>query len=172
MTNSNKDMLKIGAIGLGLIFGYSKVIVPILEALNLKQTSEEKSQDESIDKGGASGKPQSKNPWSRQYINILNTTAPAGARILLLTVSGMKSLAKTIYDSKQWYGDDEAKLYGAFRSITSHSQLSQLSGFFYTEYKKDLYEYVKSFLNTEELATVTDIVNNMKKGYIINGKVQ
>lgn len=172
MTDKNKDMLKLGAIGLGLILGYSKVIVPILEALNLKQTPEEKSEEDSINKGGATGKPLSQNPWSRQYINILSSSAPKGARILLLTSSGLKSLGKTIYDAKTFYNDDEPAVYGAFRSITSHSQLSQLAGYFYTTYKADLYAYLKSFLNTSELATVTDIVNGMKKGYIINGKVQ
>lgn len=56
--------------------------------------------------------------------------------------------------------DKEEQVYGVFRQLTTQWQLSLLAGLYLYFQKKDLLEYLKSFLNPEEMAVVLNMVKN------------
>jgi len=157
---------------------YFAVVEPLLESVNLKDTAQERADDISVEKGGGGGsKPAEQNPWSPQYVkNLIDQSSSGGYSTKLLTVSALNKFANDLYDakgslfsSKPFFNDDEELVYAVMRSIVSKSQLSQLAGHFISMYRQDLWEYLRSFLNNEELAKVTNIVLSMKTGKIKNG---
>lgn len=167
----------IANLALGAL-GYFAVVEPLLESVNLKKTSEERADDISVEKGGGGGaKPADQNPWSPQYVkNLIDQSSTGGYSTKLLTVSALNKFASDLYDakgslfsSKPFWNDDEELVYAVMRSLSSKSQLSQLAGHFISTYRQDLWEYLRSFLNNEELAKVTNIVLSMKTGKIKNG---
>lgn len=70
------------------------------------------------------------------------------------------ALAKKIYDSKGTFKDDKPKLYSVFNTMQTQYQLSYLAGVFSAAYKKDLYQYLKTFLDDDEILPVLNIVKN------------
>jgi hypothetical protein len=72
-------------------------------------------------------------------------------------------MAKNIKDSYGYFNDDEEKLYSVFRRINTQYQLAILSSLFYALYKKDMLEYMKSFMNANEMQPIIDIVSNYPK---------
>jgi len=71
-------------------------------------------------------------------------------------------IAKNIYDSKGVFKDNNNKLYGQIRKLQTQFQLSEVAGLFGKKpYNRDLMEYLKSFLNDEELQVVLQIVKNL-----------
>jgi hypothetical protein len=82
---------------------------------------------------------------------------------LLIRVADANILAKRIYDAKGVFNDDENAVYGVFQSLKTKSQVSFLASVFYTNYKKSLYGYLLSFLNTQEMANVAAICNKLPK---------
>lgn len=79
-------------------------------------------------------------------------------------------LSNQVYDAKGFFHDDNEKLYSVFRNIQTQFQLSLVAFNFNLKYKKDLLEYIKSFLNSDEIERVFDMVKNyplLKKTGII-----
>ena len=79
-------------------------------------------------------------------------------------------LSNQVYDAKGFFHDDNEKLYSVFRNIQTQFQLSNVAFYFNLKYKKDMLEYIKSFLNSDEIERVFDIVKNyplLKKTGII-----
>lgn len=70
--------------------------------------------------------------------------------------------ADDIYNSyKVWYlPDTEEKVFAILRLLKSQQQISYLTYRFYERYKQDLLSYFKLFMNTEQLATVQDLIKN------------
>lgn len=166
------DTLKLILIGVAGYLGYKKIIIPILEATNLKDTTDEINDQKSVNTyGGNTSTPNSKNPWSRQYVKDLIATKKSNQTVLLLTVNTMNNYAKRIYDGKGIFNDDEDQVFSVFRAISTKSQLSQFAGHFSDFYKKDLWNYLNSFLNTQELSIITNMVKGYKSGLIQNGKL-
>lgn len=63
-----------------------------------------------------------------------------------------------VYGAHSWYNDDEAKIYGAFAALKYKTQVSWLAQNFFAKYQKDLLGYLQGFLNTTEMAKVSNIV--------------
>ena len=176
----NNDQTQKIFIGIaGAFLGYQFIIKPILEKLNLKDTAAEVEDKKTTENyGGGGGKTIESNPWNPNFIKILSQSLKQGQQLLLLKVATLNSLALTIYDAKAsfnsslpFFQDNEEAVYGALRQITAQTQLSQLATVFNQKYERDLYEYIKGFMNTEEIATVANIVKGYKKGIITNGKL-
>lgn len=74
--------------------------------------------------------------------------------------SDFLKLAKQLFDAKGLFDDDEDSVYGAFRKIQTQYQLSILSGIFYFFYKKDLLEYLKKFMNADEMDKLLSMIKN------------
>lgn len=84
-----------------------------------------------------------------------------GAGTLILTAAASDFLAKSIYDSKGIFNDDEDKLFGVFKSLKTKSQVSFLAEVFYRKYKRDMIAYINSFLNDKEMLTLKNIVDKL-----------
>jgi hypothetical protein len=69
-------------------------------------------------------------------------------------------ITQTIWDSKNFFNDDEEQLYSQFRKIQSKMQFSLISYYFQTQYKRNLGEFLNSFLSSDELLKVKSIINS------------
>lgn len=68
----------------------------------------------------------------------------------------------TIFNAnKVWFlPDKEEEVNSIFRLLKSQQQISYLTYRFFERTKKDLLTYLKDFMNTEQLATVQDLIKN------------
>lgn len=83
----------------------------------------------------------------------------SGAKIL--TVAAAQSYCKLIHESKGFFNDDEAKVYGVFQALKYKTQVSWLAAVFFAMYKQSLLAYLLSFLNDSEMQTVAKITNKL-----------
>jgi hypothetical protein len=83
---------------------------------------------------------------------------------LTLTAYGQKLYAKIIYNAKGLFNDNEAAIYGVFRTLKTKTQVSSLSQGFFDMYKTDLYGFMENFLNLEELGKISEICNKLPIG--------
>lgn len=148
----NNDLLILGVAFAGLYLGVFK---PLLEALGLKDTKEEK--DAERLKQQTEGAAYEKDYWNPGYI--------AGRQAMLLTDASARALTKQLWDAAGIFNDDEEQIYAVFRSLKYRSQVAFLAFYFAKLYKKDLYTWLRdSVLNKEELATVLSITNKLPSG--------
>lgn len=71
-------------------------------------------------------------------------------------------VAKMIWDSKSVFGDDENKVYAAFKLVENLAQMNYLVLYFKKYMKQDMYEFLNSFLDESELSKINDIVKKLK----------
>jgi len=90
------------------------------------------------------------NPFS--YNKFLSQTIPANTPIL--TVAGSRAAAKQIYDSlNTFFDDDEDIAIGVFNSLSSKLKVAFMCKEFFTMYKKDILEYLKTGNKTFDFGT-------------------
>ena len=80
----------------------------------------------------------------------------------VLTTSSARALAKNLYDASGVFNDNEEAVYGVFRQLNYKTQVSWLSYIFYKQYGEDMLQYLKSFMNNDELATLKQITDKLK----------
>jgi hypothetical protein len=80
----------------------------------------------------------------------------------LLTTDSARDMAKRLYNSSGLFNDNEEAVYGVFRQLTYRTQVSWLSYIFYKTYGEDLLQHLKSFMNSDELATLKQITDKLK----------
>jgi hypothetical protein len=93
--------------------------------------------------------------------NKFLSTLPAGAK--LLTQSGAAAYVEDLWDATGTFNDDEEAIYGVFRAMKTQSQISALAKRFNQLKSKDLYGYLKDYLNEEELLNVKKIIDQKPK---------
>jgi hypothetical protein len=156
----NKENQKLIIYGGAVLLAYFGVLRPILNKLGITKSKEAKTIDEQ------ENKTNKENPFSPVFYKL----SPSGSK--LLTGKSADYFAKQIYDAMGVFGDDEAKIYGVFRSMKTQSQVSFLAERFQVLYKTDLLDYLKrgysnwntaSGLNANELNQVITIVNKLPK---------
>lgn len=135
----------LGAIAIFLL--KKGVLDPLLESLNLKESSEDRESKKSEDKAALS-------VFNPNYYK-------ANLPCTIITTSSADLLSKRIYDAMGFFNDDEAAVFGVFRQLKSKCQVSFLSERFYLIYKKDLLSYLKTYFNQSEMNTVFEIVNRL-----------
>jgi hypothetical protein len=165
------EYLKIGLYVGGGFLAY-KAIKNLAETFGLVKTEQEQQVDTATDQASGSTvqTPEKPNPflafnptyakalveaYRKKYGNTWNNKAQ-----LKIASKDYLKLAKLLNDSKGFFNDDEDKLYSVFRLIQTQFQLSSLSIIFNFYYKKDLLEYLKSFLSAEEIAPILNQVKN------------
>lgn len=87
-----------------------------------------------------------------------------GKPMYMLTVASAKAFAKDIRDSWGLLDDDEDKIYGVFRALKDHVQVSQVAYQYYNDPKGDkinLIDDLNSRLSKEELGKALEIVKRM-----------
>ena len=147
------------AVG-GLAIAYFGIIKPILNKLGVTKSSEDKTIDAQENKGNK----------ENAFSPVFYKQSPSGAK--LLSKKSADFFAKQIKDAMGTFSDDEAKIYGVFRSLKTQSQVSFLADRFQQLYQSDLLDYLKrgasnwnagSGLNSDELNQVITIVNKLPK---------
>lgn len=101
---------------------------------------------------------ESSNYWN--YNDFLQK-APGGHA--LLTQAGAAAYVEDLWDATGTFNDDEEAIYGVFRAMRTQSQIAALAKRFNQLKNKDLYGYLKDYLNEAELLTVKKIIDQKPK---------
>lgn len=76
------------------------------------------------------------------------------------------NLAKLFYDSKGFFNDDEAKFWGALKTIKYKTQFAKVADAFFVSYKKDLLQYFDTFIDKSEMPQVLSYLEGLPSGLI------
>ena len=175
-------------LNIGLLIGAFLVGKKLLETFGVLKTGEEKAQEEQVktlEEGTSADQTQiQQNANLALTPNYFNTIT----RYQLEKTKNYKTFSKeqklalakkyiqlyigdpTIYlkyaediaraKNVWWLPDSEEKAFAVFRLLKSQQQISYMAYRFYEKYKIDLLEYLKTFMNTEQLAQVQTIIKN------------
>lgn len=80
---------------------------------------------------------------------------------LMLKMAAADGYAKDIDSSWGVFDDDEDKIYGVFRALKDHVQVSQISDRYYKKKKINLIDDMRSRLSKDEVGEVLKIVNKL-----------
>jgi hypothetical protein len=131
---------------------------PLLESFGLKDSQADK------DRIDTENLPANKDYWSPYFIH---QTKPYGVSAIILTTRAYAlQEAENVWDSKGIVNDNEEKLYGVFRALKYKSQISFLADVFKQQYSRDLYQFIRSFLNDSEMSTLLTITNKKPWGFV------
>lgn len=137
-------------VGIGAV--YFLAVKPVLEKVGIIETSEDKQRNTaSLTYGTSLQSPFSPNYYKSQ-----------GQYAKLITRASAEALAKRMYDADGYFNDDETQVYGALRTLQYKTQVSWVADVFNQKYKKDLYQFLKAFMDDAEMDVVHGIVNNLK----------
>jgi hypothetical protein len=171
-----KEYLKIGLYVAGAYFGF-KALKGLAETFGIIQTGAENTLDTGSDEaaGDSTAAYANDSPmkafngnYSTALIIAYNKKYGAGSfnatAQLKIGQPAMINLATQIFKAKGGsiiLDDNEDAVYSAFASIQTQYQLSILSSVFNYLYKKDLLNYLKSFLDADELLPIINKVNKL-----------
>ena len=169
-SDDQKICLAIKLVGLGVgVYALKKVG----EFLGVFKTVEEEKVDTSTASASESAEEiQSNNPYVAFNPNYAIAIVQAynkkfkpkkfdGNYQMKVSPLQYKTYADQLYNAYGGvFNDNEDSVYDIFRTITTQWQLSLLAGFFHTFYQKDLLEYLKGFLDANELNTLLQIISN------------
>jgi hypothetical protein len=136
---------------------YYFIVKPITEKLGLKATSEEKEAEKILEK-----QETKINIW--QGVEAVKRAAGPRTTIKVLSYSSAATKADGIYDSLNWYGDDEERIYAIFRDLNFQTQVAAIVDQYKIRHKADLLNTLKSSFSTSELNEVLKIVNQKPIG--------
>jgi hypothetical protein len=100
---------------------------------------------------------------SSNYWNYNDFLAKAPGGHALLTQAGAAAYVEDLWDATGYFNDDEEKIFGVFRAMRTQSQIAALAKRFNQLKNKDLYGYLKDYLNETELLTVKKIIDQKPK---------
>lgn len=167
-TNDNINLaFKLAMAGMGFI-----ALKKLGETFGIFNTKEENLVEEGTEGAGASAtQTYTNNPYiafnpnyaplivkaynKKYYPKIFN-----GTYNMVFSQGQYINLVNQLWAGKDLFNDDEEKIYGVFRQITTQWQLSLLSSLFFYFKKKDLLEWLKGFLDANEMAVIFNIIKN------------
>lgn len=82
--------------------------------------------------------------------------------VIFISDENAKRFAKEIKESLSLVNDDEERIYGVYRNIVSKASMMKVAVYYYSFYKADLYQTLKSNLTDSEIAVIIDIVKSKK----------
>ncbi|WP_203458138.1 hypothetical protein [Lacinutrix sp. WUR7] len=112
--------------------------------------------------GTTKQEPNWNSPFDMNYLtDVQKWVAPKGIQVL--DDISAKKYAKIIKESKGSFNDDEDAVKSVFgKKIRDKTQVASLSKAFYQLYKKDMWQYLNSFLSQSEMKEyVTKYVNRL-----------
>jgi hypothetical protein len=143
--------------------GYFLVVNPILKKLGIKKSDDQKLLDD------VNSIPPAQNVWAGAAYKF-----PPNS--LLLKSEIANKYVEQIYNAFSFFGDDEATIFGIFRALKTQSQVAWLAKTFKEKYKTDLFTFLQkgtqssqiwrpitSGLNSQEMATILDIIKSKPK---------
>ena len=159
-TNSIQEKLIVYT--LGGVAVYYVVVKPLLEALNIKDSDEEK-KDKKLQEE-TENLATKDNYWKPSfYKQVIN-----GYRSMIFTQASADNLCKRLMGASGQINDLETVIYGIFRQCNYKSQVSFLAERFFVLYRKDLYLWLKEdVLNQSELNIVLNITSKLPSGFIV-----
>lgn len=86
-------------------------------------------------------------------------------KVMIFSPTGAGYIAQQIFEAKGTFNDDEGKLFAAIKAILYKTQVSQIAEIFANKYKKDLAQYLGTFLNAEELQRIYNYFDNLPGGF-------
>lgn len=137
----NPNLLLIGG---AFVLAYFGVFNPLLKWIGIKESDEDKATTATNTAG------ENVSGWSPDYYKRKGG--------LLLKKTPTESLAKSIWNAKGFFNDNEEQVYGALRQLPSKAALSFLSDVFFQLYQRDLYGFIKDMLSESEMVNVSKIV--------------
>ncbi len=147
-----KDVIGKVAIGATVVgAAYFLVLKPVLQKVGLMDTKEDKTRSTQSTQFSTG----IESPFSPQYYKN-----KVGAK--LITKAEAQRLAKIIYEADGYFNDNEGAVYSALRQLQYRTQLSWLADVFAQQYQKDLYTYLRSFMDDSEMDVVHGIANNLR----------
>ena len=114
------------------------------------------------DVGTTKQEPNWNSPFDMNYLtDVQKWVAPK--RIQILDEASAKKLATSIKNAKGTFNDDEDAVNDVFgKKLRDKTQVASLSKAFYGLYKKDMWQYLNSFLSQSEMKQyVTRYVNRL-----------
>ena len=101
--------------------------------------------------GTTKQEPNWNSPFDMNYLtDVQKWVAPKGIQVL--DKEAAKKLAKVIKEAKGTFNDDEEAIKNVFgKKLRDKTQVASLSKAFYSLYKKDMWQYLNSFLSQSEL---------------------
>ena len=171
-----------------LLYFIFKGFKSLLEGTNIIPDKEEREAKKTIEEETKSAKTGIKEPlkgfqpieisggaWNKEYYKALKrATAKAAANkglkwgVILSQSSGLKTAAKNIYDSVGTLSDTPQQALAQFKKLKTKAQISQLCETFLSEYKRDLYFWLKDKFDTQDqkqaLADIIEYVSSLPSG--------
>jgi hypothetical protein len=96
--------------------------------------------------------------------NKFLSSVPPGA--LLLTQAGAAAYVEDLWDATGYINDDEETIYGVFRAMKTQSQIAALAKRFNQLKNRDLYGYLRNYLNDAEMLNIKKIIDQKPKYFI------
>lgn len=94
-------------------------------------------------------------------------TLPKGQKYkLFVKPETVADIAEKIKTAKGFFNDNEAQLWGAIKRIRYKTQVAQINAYFTRKYGVEMFAYLKTFLNSNELADVYDYLKNLPSGLV------
>jgi hypothetical protein len=139
-----------GVVVLILVINYFGVIKPILNAIGLTKTKEDREGDRDEDK------------LSRSQVLSPNFYRNNRSKISISSQKAFES-ATRIYNAKGYIYDDESSAVGGITGAGSLVNVSYISDRFNTIYGQSLQTYLASFLENENWSQIDDYIRKTKR---------
>ena len=140
-------------VGYGVVIGAGYLLIarPLLQKVGVVDTKEDKILAIE-EKTFSSSNLSPFNPAYYKSVKVGATIATADA----------ERLAKQFYDADGYFNDDEDSVYAGLKAMVYKANLSRVAEVFANKYQKDLYSYLRAFLDDSEMTIVHNIVNALK----------
>ena len=106
---------------------------------------------------------QSEKMFEPSYLQTL----PASQKVMKFSnPKSVEDIAAKIKSAKGLFNDNEAQLWGAIKRMTYKTQVAQVNAYFTRKYGVEMFAYMKTFLNANELAEIYDYLKNLPSGLV------
>lgn len=129
--NETLKLLLYAGGGALVFFTLKKGFTGLLEKIGLKNSPNKKNVDDEI--------ADTSSPWQPIYYK---NQMKKGA-VTFYAYAFNAYIAKQIYNSVHWYGDDWSQAFGSIKNMKTKVRISRLAEVFYELYKKDLLEWLR-----------------------------
>lgn len=147
----NTELIIRGGVILAVIgIAYFGLIRPITNTLGLTKDEEDREADRAIDK------------LSTQQVFSPMTYEQNKSKV---TITNQKAnqIADRIWNAKGYIYDTEDQAVGAIKSAMTLTNISYVAYIFERNYKRDLHDFLQSFLESGNWVTLKNAISKMKK---------
>ena len=124
---------------------------------NAQKLSEGEALNDALDKNSKLGKAILKSTGKS-----LKTLNASDVKAITPNRPNMNNYVNQIWDAKGTFKDNEDMVYNVFRNLYSQFEINFFSKYFSVTKKRDLYGFLATFMNTNELSTLQNIIKSKK----------